>query len=704
MRLGIVVLMLALAPPVWAQSLVVRSGEHGAFTRLVVPVPTDVDWELQQSGRELRLSVAEPDSRFDTSQVFSRIARDRVQDLSQAAAGADLVVRLACDCSAKAFRASPGFVAIDINDDPPQNVDLPLVAPIARPAVTAVATTVDIPVARLDTDLPSLLRASELRLHTQLNRAARQGVLEIQPDPGPEPSGDPETTAKVQIRATTVFDQGMAKVADRLISDQPPASCGPQDQYELPQWGGEAPFSVQLLKARHRIYGEFDRLNADAVLDLARIYLYFGFGLEAAHALDLLPAPDTQAERLRALARVIDDLGGHPDGPLSGRQHCDGPVAMWAVLADGALGKEADLQAIQQAHAALPDHLRRHLGPRLSEVLALSGQAEVADRVLRGSTRLTGAEDPDVQMAEAKIAKAEGDLDVALDHIEAVADTNSEHAPRAVIEQVETLWKTRQAPPEDLSDLIEAFLIEYRTAPLGEPLRRARVLTHAMGADFDTALAGLAELRKLDGSDAHREAMARIVPLVAELADDVTFLDYVLAHGDAIAALPESLSLNAVARRLLDLGFPTQARLVLGGDGRSNAKAPARLLRAEAWLDDGAPHRAMVELLGLSGPEADQLRLAAMWQNENYDEAAALAVSLRDADQAAASQFLAGDYAAIDPAQDTRFAQMASAAQQLDQSVQADLPPLGLARALLDDSTSARSEIEHLLTQARSPD
>ena len=73
-----------------SQALIARSGEHDEFSRLVFEVPAGTQWSLTQQDRLARLKTNLPDVRYETSQVFQRIPRSRLSNLTQARAGEPL--------------------------------------------------------------------------------------------------------------------------------------------------------------------------------------------------------------------------------------------------------------------------------------------------------------------------------------------------------------------------------------------------------------------------------------------------------------------------------------------------------------------------------------------------------------------------------------------------------------------------------------
>ncbi len=102
-----------------AQTVVVRSGEHADFSRIVVPVGGLGDWVFGrvEAGYELRLKT--PGVALDSSRVFDRIPRTRIADVSTPGPGR-LRLKLGCKCSGDAFAMADGRIVIDISDTPPR--------------------------------------------------------------------------------------------------------------------------------------------------------------------------------------------------------------------------------------------------------------------------------------------------------------------------------------------------------------------------------------------------------------------------------------------------------------------------------------------------------------------------------------------------------------------------------------------------------
>lgn len=99
-----------------AQEIPVRSGAHEGFTRLVVHLPQRVEWQLNGTGRERRLSFGEDGMRFDLRSVFDRIDGRRLAAVRQPPGRSDLEISTSCDCSVEAMWAGASMLVIDVRD------------------------------------------------------------------------------------------------------------------------------------------------------------------------------------------------------------------------------------------------------------------------------------------------------------------------------------------------------------------------------------------------------------------------------------------------------------------------------------------------------------------------------------------------------------------------------------------------------------
>ena len=117
-----------------------RSGEHGAFTRLVVELERPSAWRLGRVEGGYALQFDRSDIAIETADLFTRITRDRVRDVTEQEGGG-LMIATDCPCYINAFEMRPGLVVMDMRDGPAP-ADSPFEVPMTQ-MTEQMAPTVD---------------------------------------------------------------------------------------------------------------------------------------------------------------------------------------------------------------------------------------------------------------------------------------------------------------------------------------------------------------------------------------------------------------------------------------------------------------------------------------------------------------------------------------------------------------------------------
>lgn len=692
-------LMLACwAFPGWvrAADAVVRSGEHGDFTRLVIDMPTQSDWRLEQNGAQAVLHIAQGVTGFDVSQAFSRINRNRLSALRLGDDKGKLLLDLACSCSIQSFLFGQNMLVLDISESPemvsPASAGGPEAAPLLsfgsisksedrtklplflpeRPIVQKPPVTVP------DTDLTTAVKAAERRLLAELARAATQGLLE--PATPIVPKQDititqsaenlPEPMRKqpvdhVPLRAFTSLDESLMehmRVDGAVLGN---VACLSDSEFAVAEWGGDG-FGSGLAMWRAGLYDELDKVDPVAAVGLARHYLHYGFGAEARLAVMMQDRPHPV---LTVLSFLVDGNPPGDQGPLTGQTACSGSVALWAVLAlpDEGEHTEIDDQSVVRHFNSLPEHLRQTIGPDLAHRLSRYQYDEAALMVMRRLDLLPHSETASKKMALAQIAEKRGATTDAQVARKAVVEENSWQSPTALADLIASeLAAGREILPET-ADLVAAFAFEHRSGPDADKLAWAEIQARAGAEQFATAFTALEAFENA----ASQYGTEQIFDLLRVNASDEVFLTLILPRLDLAAALlPETA--NGLAKRLLKLGFPAQAAVVLRGAATGANGRERRLLRAEIALALESPRQAEAELLGLSGEDADALRGRA--------------------------RTVAGDWLRSDEADDptlAALAQMNLPDSQLDENAEG---VIARSRALLNRSSEVRQTMDKLLS------
>ncbi|GGH39430.1 hypothetical protein SAMN05444007_111147 [Cribrihabitans marinus] len=702
------------ATPLSAQTVTVRSGEHGSFTRLTIPLPDGVTWSLEQSGRLARLRLDGGDVTFGLDRIFDRIGRNRLTEIRVDGSDGRLELRLACRCVVNGRLADGSLLVLDIRPGEPPDRPDPLRLPLSFD-MAGLAGLHD-PDAPNPGDDGSPGPASPIasrsapaisaqdRLLSQIRRAVRQDLLNAMPNPPdrsavssrPELAGDGDHLAVI-----TAIDRDMQGASLRGPGSSAADICLPEDSLAIETWGGDAPFEQQVGPLRARLFREFDRADPETARTLARLYLHFGFGAEAATVLELLPDARDRDKALVSLAHLLDRRPEPPGLSLRDQAACRTVAAMWAVLAGGdSPPAELDQDAVLRGFARLPKHLRPEIGPRLAEALVRAGRTEAASTVLRAVRRTVPGSPPPVAMAEAELAAAIGNPDMRRDKLVRVLDAQSDpqEAPRALLALVETAWTERSGLAAETVALAAAFAAELRHTELGAELRQAHLLALALSGEFDPAFEALAADDRLDPEDV-RVTRNRLVTLTAESADDITFLTHVLADLTPRPGALDPQTIDRIGARLLKIGFADEAFAILDTPFEVTASDTRRLLRAEAAISSGRPNRALLDLLDHPDDTATALRARALMAIGNLEEAGAQARAAGLVDLAAQAAWQDDRWTAMPPNAPESYRTATELARALDRP-----PPPGPyarlsdARALLEDSNGARERIDALLS------
>lgn len=703
-RIGfLIAVLVTAASAVTAKDVVVRSGEHDGFTRLVFDVPPDTRWVLAQRKNGASLTIALDDVTFKTSSVFGRLTTNRLASLSQKNPGSALELEFGCNCVASAFLYRNSMIVLDIAPGellPPllEDIPPPLIGKTAQDKPPSVETGLHLPL------LTMTEQGIKDQLSTRLLQGADRKLLDLKLAPvGPRntaPSGTSVVAPQLSsnLRLTTVLDD-LQNVLNAELQpiDQRPA-CISTAELSFASWSGDSPFPDQVSALRSGLYKEFDKLDGEKAMKLAKLYASFGFGAEALSVLRLLETPPEGFEPVAAIARVVDNRPPLPRNPFNDLQRCDGDAALWAVLSESELAPDANVEAIEHAYSRLPDHLRRQLGPRLSEILVNAQQLEAARRILRSVDRIEPETTSGVAQAKASVAKAEGNSDREEELLtEVITSTNAAtESPLALARLVEKRWSERKAVSSQELELAASYAVEFRRSELGPMMNRTYAIALSLSQEFDRAFDVIKA--QPPGPDSGG-AINRHLQLLAERSDDATFLRQTMEvmQPDMTAVLTTDTAI-ALASRLADLGFAQQTFALANRPEDQSRRLDRARLRARAALLSGRPHQALLELADDNSEEANALRAQAMVSTEDF---AAAGDMLRDLEQNEA----ANRYFWLAGVSDERLEPAGGKYAALNQTTQAlsDLPerlaekPLADAENLLKDSQSARQRIDEML-------
>ncbi|MGZ2259716.1 hypothetical protein [Roseobacter sp. A03A-229] len=742
-RIAVVIGLTALffSEPASADPIVVRSGDHDGFTRLVLRLPDDASWQISEEPGLKTIWVAGHDAGFDTSRVFDVIPRDLLLDVRPYPARLELLV--SCACELNTFVEQRQFLVVDIVDGPPlppstETASARFIS--ARPASgfnfgdllwSEFSTDAVETVARAQEELESeitttaaptekgaessLIEQTRQQLLTEFSSAASRGVLRPATPNLDQSISELETPAAQEIydssevlvslpapetgnmRITSSRDTpNLSQNVDLMTSG---AVCASPDRVMVHSWGDDDPLYTQIADVRRTLFSEVDQLNEKAALKLARLYIYFGLGAEAKQVLKLSNDLIPKHPELIDLADIMEHGFARNPRFVHKFADCDSEFAFWAAMAakqlpsDQLLNETAALRAL----AALPDHLRRHLAPILSKRLADHGSLESASIALRNVewTELDQASSTD--LAQATIEKQSGNSEGAEELLSTVILDNATETPEAMIAFVDSRLSEGNLIPADVALLIETYAFEWRDSPIARDIQRAHVIASAYSGQFAKAFEAMQSEIVAGDATLLAELTSHTFSALSSNADDVTFIDAFFSEFPSTSSEMSSKSVGDTASRLLELGFAYEAEMLLSESHADRKGEYLTLLHAEAFLALGQPEAALTVLDLVQNEKSLELRARALAQLGNNKAAFDLFQSLDADEEAMRSAWLASEWAELI----TSDAPVFGGARTLsDETIPAIAPRDGMLETIdsaVEQSNSARETLRNLL-------
>jgi len=712
-----------------ADIVAIRSGEHENFTRLVFSIAEGETWNLNPTEGGYRLTLEGAGDGFDTSEVFERIPRTRIANLEQVG-NRTLDLDLACDCMIESFLWRPDRLVLDVKEGVEtrvavQTATLPILLTETPEPVLGISdlpdiigfengltlTGVNMDFSKHETsgtpvrDTMENISGSEVALLDGIARAATQGFLtpnlssfpdeSLPPptvetiEPAPEPTEDILVNSRnfgPGIGVSTAFDQSLSDI-NGLIRTSADEHCLPPEHFEIATWGDERTFHEQVAALSEGLAGEFGEEPVDAETDLAKLYLYYGFGAEALAALSLTPSTSQSRQVLFELAKIFDEVD--TNFPLLASQSgCDSAGAFWAFLATPILPDSDDqLNRITRTFFELPNPLRGHIAPRLSQNFLTLGMPETAELVLRTTENQDSEDVPAVQETHALIAEHNQDTDEALAILNEQADDDVRLTPDAAIKMVDLSLEQGIIPSESDLLLLSAFALEFDGHEIGQTLVNTEAKGWSARGDFSYAL-------NLFSDNVDATSILAKNEIYIEMTEDAPsgiFLDLVI--NDRPSDLSPKTE-NLIARRLIDLGFPEQALGYLSGIASREDAAERRYLKAEAESEAGNFEQSITALQGMRDERSRNLRATAYSGLGDYQNA--LEALSHDQDESSLDlQFRAEAWERLSLQEDTVLSNFAQSV--VTDSNAEEVATLADRRSLLSQSQESRRAVEDLL-------
>lgn len=755
--------MTFVAQALQAEQIPVRSGLHEGFVRIALDVPIGTKWTLQNSYKTAKISLANHNDGFDLSRAIRRIDGGLVTNLKSTAS--ELHIRFNCDCQATAFRQGDRMIVLDIaaKENAPDElgegnaqITLPTIMPMvvagdmpltfreqfparsASPMTTPPTRTRQMQSEGIELGFDAIVEVNESRpidaealtqtrkkLTKSIGTAATQGILRPNRFPIDLPNAVPRPQIDVRIfdsseQSPVEEELQTAPVAGHLIvssstdvpfSDAEPEAasttmgiqCIDPTRVAVSAWGSGAPMMAKVSKLRKTLYSEFDKLQREVALDLARTYLHHGFGSEARQVLSLDEELVSSYPELLEISDIMEFGRSTDTDFLQNFMECDSEAALWAILAaptvpaSQSINEEAALRTL----TSLPVFLRGFIAPELSQRLLEYGAPDSAAAALRTLERMAQPLNSAANLARADLDLVEENIEQAQSLLADVVASNEQQSAEALIKFVDSHLATDTVIEENVATLVEAYALEMRDHPIGEELQRTHVIALAKSGQFDRAFEALHRIRDPHSENVKLALDASLFKLLTKNADDIVFLDHTFTQLEKSGSWDDPNINLVVAERLISLGFTHQAEAILMAHSELSDSSLARLLRSRIALAQNRPIEAEALTFGITSIDADRLRAEANLQMGNYAQAQAMFLRLGDKQKREHAIWLSDNWTDLESGETSVFSSVARLAS-IELSNDPDIEGM-LARTSSSVAESAQArEIINSLLQAQS--
>ncbi|WP_380055130.1 hypothetical protein ACFE33_15020 [Falsihalocynthiibacter sp. SS001] len=609
-----------------------RSGEHPEFSRLVFPITEQTEWVLGRDERGYTLWIEDPNLSWDISDIFRLMPKGRLRDVIRLDETFEL--RSDCACHANAFTLDGNKLVIDIIDGkPPQNSIFEQPLSIESPSVEAVVdetaqstahTMNDFPLSFTSTQTKELAMM-ERRLAESIGRAASQGLIEVEPKHLPTASKPTNTIEGIdleekklpdRVSATTIVDLGVRELTEALA----PAintNCTADLAADIASWGTPDAIFDGIAEARSKLAGELDSPADGSRIQLAKAYLYAGFGAEAKASLAAISPKNQNTELLFAIADILDQGEIDTREVLYAQLSCDTYGAIWHALGGIAV---KDTAAIKSEYFALPYHLRILLGPQLIEALNQANKRNTAAEIRNHLERTHDAPDDEFILSNARLLLAEDQKPQALSDLSRIYEGNTPSSTIALLELAsQELQSGSPLAPKTMTAL-ETLAFEQRGTNIDGAVTKLLVDAFSLEHEPRKAIRAIIDAREREAisRDENRELLSKTIINANKELNDADFISFAYE----IEPLFQSEDISPPARqntseRLLNSGLPRLAQIALGESSAQDAWSATLIARA-ANMENNSEEALKLTAIFPQNRAATEARLDAALKLEDH--------------------------------------------------------------------------------------
>ncbi len=724
---------------VLADPIVVRSGDHETFTRLVMRLPNEVTWRLEDGAQKGTLTLVGFDEGFDLSRAFEIIPKTRLAALLSKSSV--LEMQLNCDCRVIGFVEGNEFLVIDIIDPEPEapeieqaSANLPL--PTSRFSLgdllwsTPRFPELQFPAAPAppepepeQTQLPdypspeieAILGRVQVQLVEALSEAATKGLVdpkgsapvveeadvqalaESEPVPEPQPVEKTPDIARTNIKISSSKD--VPDMTREDIVGLTGITCPDPDVVDVATWTNGDDFNTQRIQSNSELYDELGRLQNAQIVKRARMYLHFGMGAEALQTLNMRPDAASTYPELMDLAQYFEHGFIRNPRILHRFADCDSDLALWGILSAQVLPPEMPVNS----HAALrglerlPSHLKYFVAQDLSDVLVKRGDLESASIAIRSFKRLPESDNGLPKLVDATTEILRREEQSARQILEEIIAEGTAEAPFALAELIDLDIGNDADISPDIALLAETFAFEFKNTPDGAKLLRAHVFASASTAQFQKAL----QILEVDDGVLNEETKRGLVNFtfskITSNPSDPDFLAYYFERLPRFESRLEPDTILEISSRLIELGFAAQAGRLLERIPPEMQTEVSRLLASKVLFEQGAFEQTIATIDGMNTISAAALQAAAFERTGNETAAVRLYREANQPDRAVTASWLSDDWLSLMDSEHPLFGPVVRISSENIADLTSSEKMLSESQLAIEASSNARNTLRELL-------
>ena len=665
-----------------AQGILISAGEHGTYSRVVLPANAK-NAAITRQGRTVQIALDAQPGDLNLADLMERRKAHRVlrANARQNDDNTVLSLTLSCDCQVLSKNLTNGKIIIDIYDKggvpatttstpvpqailadaapsaaratgapktitPPQSASAPAKPKSVEPAKPTEQKPKKADAVKSATvseeDLISVEKAHN-RMLDLLRQAAKEGLINIREDAKDKIPLDDEVA---QVEGEEFVEDGLSEhlvlpgvkeKKKKVVKKVKPGDCYPELAFKI---NGEQ-FEEEPLIAISQVQSEL--ANADyedqskLAEELADGFLSIGFGEEAlAILIDRGYGRTMRADMARALAETTLPKRG----PLLSAIDCKDSHALWQAAAKPAQDAVIHASLSGDAVTKLPKRLQALIATRIARKMVEAGAWDQAQRFFDFAADISEVFSPDLTFVQAQLQAHEGDGDGSRDTLLSIAGKDNEASKDALVALAEQ-YANGERPHEGFYDDIGAVATTTRGSETSLKAQFLEAVAWANEGELEAAILMLRSLAKKDESYAQK-SLEKARELIAyslrnnKEDEKIIGLSAYLRHRSFVDKPDEDASFRKrVAVTAMDLGLPNVAFKVLHNNPYQGNKDYS-LQKAQAALKADVPDRTLSAAAAYADlPEFAELLVKANLQLERNYAALAAATALPQSDKKA---------------------------------------------------------------------